>query len=162
MIQTNLKPHQHNPNAKFIFIIRDKQEKYTKRHLVEAFIPPTPHTHSPPASSAWHRAPCLPLWRACGRRQTCPAGLCAAPRGEQSLGFCLRAGGRPGRSPLGRTLPFGPAARPPPAACQHLCKCSTWGRAKEKEGWINPGKQDNTSNVKSRFWSGAERKKTDV
>lgn len=92
-------------------------------------------THSPPSSSALRHPPCLPLWRVCGRRQTCPAGLCAAPRGEQSLGFCLRAGGRPGRSPLGRTLPFGPAARPPPAACLHWCMYSTrdrgWG---ERDG----------------------------
>lgn len=93
-------------------------------------FPFLPGNNYPPVSIAHHPLqhytilPCLPLWRVCGRRQTCPAGLCAAPRGEQSLGSCLRAGGRPGRSPRGRTRLFGQAARPPPAACLHWCMCS--------------------------------------
>lgn len=94
-------------------------------------------THSPPSSSALRHPPRLPLWHECGRRQTCPARLCVAPRGEQSLGFCLQAGGRPGRFPPGHTLPFGPAARPPPAACLHWCMYSTSDRGQRTGRWIN-------------------------
>ena len=115
-----------------------------------------PHKpHSPPSTSVLCHPPCLPLWRACGRRQTCPAGLCAAPRGEQSLGFCLLAGGRPGISPLGRTLPSGPAARPPPVACRHWCTCSRPRTVKET--WISPGRQCDTDSIC--FWKWVERER---
>lgn len=60
----------------------------------------------------------------CERQQTCPAGLSAARRVAQSPGCDLLAGGQPGKSPLGHTLQFGPAALLPLTACQHWCRCS--------------------------------------
>ena len=91
-----------------------------------------------PYSSILPRPPVsaiLPPWCVCGRRRTCPAAVSSAPPVGQSPGCGPPGGGLPCRSPRGHTLPSGPAARLPPAACQRWCRCS--GREEEKRcGWV--------------------------
>lgn len=66
----------------------------------------------------------LPLWCACGRRQTCPGEASAAPPCAQSLGCAPPGVELPCRSPRGHIPPSGPAAPLLLGACQHWCMCS--------------------------------------
>lgn len=73
----------------------------------------------------------LPLWCACGRRQTCPEEASAAPPCARSPGCAPPGVELPCRSPRGHIPPSEPAALLLLGACPHSC---TYSASNNSEG----------------------------